>query len=439
MKIMFNKTIFRKQQFKFMLLNLLAFTVIFTIFSFIIFGQVQNTLYSHADEELKSFKERLTDDVNVDGEAEFRNPPGNEGQNQDLPIKDIKGDNPNPRIVIVHWDNSGNIVNEGEIGSLFYENYLMDYQLDKSKFDEITMISIDDVYHFRSMLFKDTNYQDGIAYTQLLINVDAEQTIISNFVRLVTICSVIFIILSISASFLLSKKMMKPIILSWNKQAEFVENASHELRTPLTIIQNKLELLLRAPQERIADKFENIALSLSETRRLSKLTSDLLTLARADSAETELSMQNVDVDALVKEVCAPYQEIAESQEKHFWLNLKCPIAINADQTRLHQLFVILLDNALKYTGENDSIGVKTYEEDQRVVVEVSDTGIGIKEENMQHIFERFYREDRARSRETGGVGLGLSIAQWIVEKHKGSIKVMKNQNKGTTFIIKLPK
>lgn len=435
MKKMFSKTIFRKQQLKFMLLNLLAFTVIFTIFSFIIFGQVQSTLFSQADKELELFKERLTDNVNVG--AEMRPLPGKE--NQDFPLNDKKGDNPNPRIVVIHWDAAGNIVNEGEIGSIFYENYLTDYPLDKSKIDEITMMTINDQYDFRYLLFEDTNNQDEIAYTQLLINVDAEQTIISNFVKLVTICSVIFIILSISASFLLSKKMMKPIILSWNKQAEFVENASHELRTPLTIIQNKLELLLRAPQERIADKFENIALSLSETRRLSKLTSDLLTLARADSAETELMMENVDVDTLVKDVCGPYQEIAESQEKHFWLNLKCPVSVKADETRLHQLLVILLDNALKYTGENDSIGVKTYAEDQRVVIEVSDTGIGIKEENMQYIFERFYREDRARSRETGGVGLGLSIAQWIVEKHKGTVKVTKNQNKGTTFIVKLPK
>lgn len=418
-----------------MLLNLLAFTVIFTIFSFIIFGQVQNTLYSHADEELKLFKERLTDNVNVG--TDIRPQPGK--GNQDPPLINQNRDNPNPRIIVIHWDEAGNMVDEGDMGSLFYENYLSDYQLDKTKIDEITMTSIDDAYHFRYLLFENPNNQDGVAYTQLLINVDAEQIIIANFVKLVTICSVIFIILSISASFLLSKKMMKPIIQSWNKQAEFVENASHELRTPLTIIQNKLELLLRAPQERIADKFENIALSLSETRRLSKLTSDLLTLARADSAETELTFNTFEFDEFVQKVCAPYQEIAESQEKHLWLNLNCPVSITADETRLHQLFVILLDNALKYTGDNDSIGVKTYMEDQRVVIEVSDTGIGIKEENMQYIFERFYREDRARSRETGGVGLGLSIAQWIVEKHRGAIKVTKNENKGTNFIIKLPK
>lgn len=419
-----------------MLFNMIAFTVIFTIFSIIIFSQVQRTLFSKTDEELLSFKEMLTDN-----HSEGMRPPQlKEGFDQKPPDKDRQRDAPNPRIIVIHWNHAGEILNENEIGTSFYENYLEGYKLDKTNLDEITMTDINDLYHFRYIVFKDNNDQDDTAYTQLMINVDAEQTIITNFEKLIFICSAIFIVLSISASFILSRKMMKPIIHSWNKQAEFVENASHELRTPLTIIQNKLELLLTAPQERIKDKFENIALSLSETRRLSKLTSDLLTLARADSAETQLVKQSIHVDTFVEDVCAPYKEIAESQEKHFWLNLTCPFTIKGDETRLHQLLVILLDNALKYTGENDSIGVKTYAEDQKIVVEVSDTGMGIKEENIQYIFDRFYREDKARSRETGGVGLGLSIAQWIVSKHNGTIKVLKNhQHKGTTFKVKLPK
>ncbi|WP_257535701.1 sensor histidine kinase [Mesobacillus foraminis] len=434
-KEMFSKTIFRNQQLKFMLFNLIAFTVIFTIFSIIIFSQVQNTLFSKTDEELSSLREKMTDDAG----SGFVPPPENKDLNQALPPKDRQRNKMNPRIIVVQWDHAGNIVNEGEIGSLFYENYLQDFKLDKTNKDEITMTSIHDEYDFRYLLFKDNNDLDEIAYTQLMINVDPEQTIISNFEKLIVICSVIFIVLSISASFILSKKMMKPIIQSWNKQAEFVENASHELRTPLTIIQNKLELLLTSPQEKIADKFENIALSLSETRRLSKLTSDLLTLARADSAETQLVKQPVSIDAFIEKVCAPYREIAELQDKHFWLKLQCPVTMEADETRLHQLLVILLDNSLKYTGENDSIGVKTYTEDQRIAIEVSDTGIGIKDENIPYVFDRFYREDKARSRETGGMGLGLSIAQWIVSSHNGSIKVINNQNKGTTFKVKLPK
>jgi two-component system sensor histidine kinase CiaH len=432
-KGMFKRKIFRKQQLTFMLLNLIAFTVIFSIFGIIIFSQVQSTLFSKTDEELLGFKEMMTDPIS----RELRHPP-NEELDTNHPSDDRLRKNPNPRIIRLSWNKDGEIINQDQIGTLFYENYLQGYKVDTKNIDTITNITINNMYDFRYLLFEDTNEDDDIEYTQLMINIDAEETIINNFAKLIIVCSSIFIILSISASYLLSKKMMKPIIQSWNKQTEFVENASHELRTPLTIIQNKLELLLTEPQEKIINKFENIALSLSETRRLSKLTTDLLTLARTDSAETQLVKQAVEIDSFVQNVCAPYMEIAESQAKHFWLNLNTNVQITADDVRLHQLFVILLDNALKYSRENDSIGVKTYVEDHKVVIEVSDTGFGIKEENIKYIFDRFYREDKARFRETGGIGLGLSIAQWIVTKHDGTITAARNQQKGTTFTVKLP-
>ena len=235
-KVMFNKRIFKKQQLKFMIFNLIAFTVIFTIFSIIIFGQVQNTLFSKTDEELLSFKEMMTDNSPKGGRLPLKVGDLDQPQPNDERRKNI----PNPRMIVVHWDSAGNILNANEIGSLFYGNYLQDYKLDKTNMDKITLTKISDLYHFRYILFEDYNDEDDIAYTQLMINVDAEQTIISNFEKLFIIWSVIFIVLSISASFILSKKMMEPIIQSWNKQAEFVENASHELRTPLTIIQNKL-------------------------------------------------------------------------------------------------------------------------------------------------------------------------------------------------------
>lgn len=415
-------------------LNLIAFTVIFTIFGIIIFTQVQNTLFSKTDEELTRFKEMILTNPNRETRL-----PSLDGELPPNRPEEKTRERLNPRIITLDWNQEGKITNEDQIGTLLYENYFEDYTLDTENLNIITNMTIDDEYHFRYLLFQDTNDDDEVAYKQLLVNTDAEQTIIHNFGRLILICSVIFIILSISASYVLSKKVMRPIIRSWNKQTEFVENASHELRTPLTIIQNKLELLLTEPHEKIMNKFENIALSLSETRRLSKLTSDLLTLARADSAEIQLVKEPIHVDRFLKSISTPYIEIAESQDKHFWLHLNCDITIKADESRFHQLLVILLDNALKYTNEAQSIGLKTYAEDQKVVIEVTDTGFGIQEENLPHIFDRFYREDKARSRETGGTGLGLSIAQWIVTQHGGSISVMPNKKQGTTFKVKLPK
>ena len=129
--------------------------------------------------------------------------------------------------------------------------------------------------------------------------------------------------------------------------------------------------------------------------------------------------------------------MSEMQNKKVSLKLDCTKECNVDRSKIKQLLVILMDNAIKYTEENDEIMICTRNRDDKCFIEVKDTGIGISDEAMKHIFERFYREDKARSREKGGSGLGLSIAKTIVNKHGGSIKVTHNKPKGTIFIIKL--
>lgn len=421
--------IISKQQFTFMSLNFIAFTLIFAIFSVIIFTLVQSTLYKKADEELYNFKQKIQrEDLD-----QQENLPADRGQPDQLapPL--------NPRIIVLRWNSEGENVNEDQIGTQFYQNYFEDQNFNEESLNEVTKVRLKDEYTFRSLSYENDE-SDDFSYTQLLINTDAEESLTENFRWILLICSIVSIVLSLTISYLLSKKTMQPIIKSWDRQAEFVENASHELRTPLTIIQNKLELLLVQPNEKIVDSFESIALSLSETRRMSKLTTDLLTLARADSLETLLSTETFHLDDFVRRVCQPYLEIAEMQDKTMWLHLSTPIEIEADKSRMHQLFVILLDNALKFTAENESIGVKTYLEGHKIIIEISDTGIGISPENRKRIFERFFREDKARTRDTGGTGLGLAIAHWIVVSHGGTIKVVDaGESKGSIFQIKLPK
>lgn len=416
------------QQFRFMLLNLLSFTIIFTLFGIIIFSQVRSTLFEKTDRELLSFREMVEDGI---GKPEDGGRP---------PMRDEPdGNRPNPRIIEIRWSGEGRILNPEQLGTQLSDSVFASYKPDFSKLDIISDITVSGDYDFRSVLFQEGADSTRGHYTQLLINTDAEQTILENFGKLLVLCSTVFIVLSFTASYLLSKRMMKPIIRSWKRQTEFVENASHELRTPLTVIQNKLELLLRSPKQTIADKFEPIALSLSETRRLSKLTADLLTLARADSSETQLEKKQISLDDFIRSVSIPYAEIAESQDKIFRLELVGNPRIQADEVRLHQLLVILLDNSLKYTSEGDLIEVRMKEVGQTVTLEVVDTGIGIHPENVKRVFNRFFREDEARSRETGGSGMGLAIAEWIVHAHGGSIQALVNQEDGTTIAITLPK
>ncbi len=425
---MTDRSVIRKQQLRFVLMNLLSFTVIFTLFGIIIFSAVRTTLYEKADDELESFRAMMAG--NTAG-TPFEGPPPRQGG--------MDRNRPNPRVIEIRWSADGRILNPQQLGTQLSESTFSGYTPDFTTLDTITDAVIGDNYRFRTLLEETVPETGDPYYTQLLINTDAEQTILENFGRLLILCSALFVVLSIAASFLLSKRMMRPIIQSWQRQTEFVENASHELRTPLTIIQNKLEMLLRAPQKTIADKFENIALSLSETRRLTKLTADLMTLARADSAETALEKTVFSAAGFIRTVSRPYAEIAESEGKSFTLKLPDTLELSADEVRFHQLLVILLDNSLKYTSEGDRIGVKLTETAQSAVLEVADTGFGIQAGNEKRIFERFYREDRARSRETGGSGLGLSLAQWIAEAHGGTIRAAVNPDGGTVMTVVLPK
>lgn len=276
-------------------------------------------------------------------------------------------------------------------------------------------------------------------YVQILVNADSEKALTNNFKNVVISSIVVGILLSIIASYILAKRTLLPAAETMKRQTEFVQNASHELRTPLTIIQAKQELLLREPNAKIIDKSEDIILTLNETKRLTKLTKDLMILASGYSSKMELSKENVNIDELIITTISPYKEIVDVEGKELKLDLKYEKNVNIDVSKIQQMLIILLDNAIKYTEKGDSIEIASFYKDSKCVIEVRDTGIGISDEGLKQVFNRFYREDRARNRETGGSGLGLSIADAIVKAHNGTIRASHNTPKGSIFTIRLPK
>ena len=161
-------------------------------------------------------------------------------------------------------------------------------------------------------------------------------------------------------------------------------------------------------------------------------------LARSDSKEFKLNKEEFNLDEEIKLIAALYNDVAETQQKKLTLSLNYKNKLIADLSKIKELIIILLDNSFKYTEKNDEIIVKTYKKDSKCVIEVIDTGIGIGKEAQDHVFERFYREEKSRVREKGGTGLGLSIAYNIVKSHKGIIKIDKNTKKGTRMIVKIP-
>ena len=206
----------------------------------------------------------------------------------------------------------------------------------------------------------------------------------------------------------------------------------------LAIIKAKQESLLENPESKIIDNAEDISITLQETSRLTKLIKELMELAKNDSDKLKLNKENFELDKEIKGLVSLYKDVAETEEKKLTASLNFCENINADLSMIKELLVILLDNSIKYTEPKDIIEIKTYKQDGKAVIEVADTGIGICKEAIDHIFERFYREEKSRNREKGGMGLGLSIAYNIVTLHKGTIKFDKEREKGARVIVKLP-
>ncbi|CAM3887129.1 two-component system histidine kinase PnpS [Cytobacillus oceanisediminis] len=221
---------------------------------------------------------------------------------------------------------------------------------------------------------------------------------------------------------------------------DFVANVSHELKTPITSIKGFSETLLDGAMEdkQALNDFLNII--LKESDRLQSLIQDLLDLSKIEQQGFSLSIQPMDLTVVLDEVLAITKGKAAEKDIVFeYKREKKPICIEGDVHRLKQVFINIISNAISYTPNQGIIYISLHETGSAVLTEITDTGIGIEAKEIPRIFERFYRVDKARSRNSGGTGLGLAIVKHLVEAHKGSIKVKSQVGKGTSFTIELPK
>jgi heavy metal sensor kinase len=224
---------------------------------------------------------------------------------------------------------------------------------------------------------------------------------------------------------------------SFDQMRRFTSDASHELRTPLTVVRSVGEVGLQQP--RSADAYREIIGSmLEEVDRLNQVVESLLTLSRADAGHVKLSRQIVEMSSLVQDTITQIHVLAEEKSQQVVATLDGPLQISADAVLLRRAVVNLLDNAIKFAPSGTTIDVVLSSEGPHAVLSIRDQGPGISAADQQHIFDRFYRVDRSRSRETHGVGLGLAIARWVVEAHGGSIRVESEEGTGSTFRMTLP-
>ncbi len=220
---------------------------------------------------------------------------------------------------------------------------------------------------------------------------------------------------------------------SKRQQARFVSDASHELRTPISVIQGYVNMLDRWGKEDEAVLNESIEALKNESDHMKDLIEQLLFLARGDSGRNTLKPVEVDLNDLVQEV---YEESMMIDETHPYEFVACPgCMVRGDVAMLKQSIRIFVQNAAKYSNKGDTIHFTVGQSEQGVYYQVQDEGIGMQASEVVHIFERFYRSDEARNSETGGSGLGLSIAKWIVDAHDGQIDVLTRPDFGTRFRV----
>jgi heavy metal sensor kinase len=232
--------------------------------------------------------------------------------------------------------------------------------------------------------------------------------------------------------------MLERIESSVMRIRQFTANASHDLRTPLALIRTHAEVALRRTRSE-SDYRESLSRILSVSEETTQLVESLLTLARADAGAVNLHPTEMDLTPLLHKIARQVTTLAHSKGLSFSSHVhNQPVFVFGDPTALERLFMAVLENALKYTPSEGRVYLKASLHSGTIEIEVQDTGVGISAEDLPRIFDRFYRADQARSRQVPGSGLGLSIARWIAESHKGSIEAQSHLGTGSIFRITLP-
>lgn len=418
------------------------FTLIFSAMTLIIIQVMRSSLYTTVDENLKTLSQdpySIVAIANRDQRQSGAKLNDKENDVMDVPNHDKsepKGDvTSNTTVVLLNKKYENLTTGNGFLN-------LKSVTFGRKLLNKVSQLRITNSYgkkeSYRAYM-TDLGLSDGddsdVKYAVIMTNISQlEQTSEKNEsqIALVMIC---FWGISLFASLFLARLSVKPLLESMQKQKAFVENASHELRTPLAVLQNRLETLFRKPEATIMESSESIASSLDEVRNMKLLTTNLLNIARRDDG---LKPEIDEIDpSFFDQTFSNFEIIAEENAKVFRGENRVDKIISSDKILLKQLMTILYDNALKYTDEDGEIGFKVQLKDKNLLIKVLDNGPGIPDEDKKRIFDRFYRVDKARTRQKGGFGLGLSLAKQIVDALKGTITVKDNKPKGTIFEVKI--
>ena len=322
---------------------------------------------------------------------------------------------------------------EGKAGDLLTEK-MAEWRENDGEIKSVKIRNNDERWRFLALSESWKNEPDGDEYrVVVLLNVTPYFYVTHRYKSYGLLAVGILCLISILAASILANNAVKPLDEAYRKQKEFVSDASHELKTPLSVLLTYIEILQQQPQNAKA-----LQVMKDETKNMSGLIENLLALTRLENTEKPTTQELNAADIIIPLV-ERLNTVHKDRKQPIKIICSKDIKVKMSQQHFERLLTILLDNALKYTPADKEILIKAATGEHNVKIEIADKGIGIKSDDLPHIFERFYRADKGRNRQNGGFGLGRSLALDIVQKYKGRIKVQSEFSKGTTFFINLPK
>lgn len=405
---MINKKVFSDTKNRLIKINILvvsSFLIIFSMFTFLYF---RNITYNSIDRKLEEEYEYISMQIN---KTSYLNP--------------IMLNDPRDLVYIYKGDR------------LIY--YTKSEYFDNIVPQEVNNNNLFFTYKSGNYTFREFSLSIDNTRIRVIRNIDSELFSLKQLLSVISIGIAFSIVITYFIALYLTKKALKPVEDAWNTQAKFIQDASHELRTPITIVSSKLQSLLTVPQNTINDEIETIADAMNETRRLRKMIKDLLSLSKED-AVIKLNIEKINIKDILSELYRDYIDISEMQNKKLQLVINTNNnIIYSDKIKLRQLILIFLDNAFKYTKDNDSIKIGLEEKDNKIICFIEDSGIGISEKDLNHIFDRFFRSDNIRNQDIDGSGIGLSIAKMISINLNCKLIVKSKLNEGSRFEIIIPR
>lgn len=278
----------------------------------------------------------------------------------------------------------------------------------------------------------------NFGYNMVFIDITSQQGILTALIYTFIIVAIAMIIFIYFISRFFANRSIKPVKDAFDKQQQFIADASHELKTPLAIINTNVDVLLSNSEDTIDNQSKWLFYIKSQSERMAKLTNDLLYLTQMDTSDNKMTFIDFDVSKVVENVILAMEAIIFERNITLKYDIEPNLITHGNSEQIREVVMILLDNALKYTNESGSVKLSLNKHNNDILLKVTNTGKGISEEHLDRIFDRFYRTDKSRARNSGGYGLGLAIAKAIISQHKGRIYAESTVNESTSFHIELP-